>query len=480
VHCCTNSFRNRHISALSRRFASAFGYAILLAGIWWPAATFAAAWPEDETSEQRYWKKVQEQQAQRRNAEEQKQNEQRAAVSAELSELHDAAAAIQPLVLRAQDGPAPVYRPPPLEAKGDYVVLSTVSGLIILLTGIMLLRHKREAEIRALSGPYLSDGVEVARFEMSQLFQMPVLDDDQDGVPDPLMDSAAIEPPPVVESSAPEFFAQAPERMAEIRTVLVELTRATDEAARHGVLLRLHQLIYGLSSKADCWDLRPVWQLSSALNLLLKRLADKGKEATPSTLRTVAHAVDLLGEICVPGIRPDLIIHPPISVLAVDDNPLCLRAVVFALHKAEMTPEIAADGEKAVALAGEKSYDVIFMDIQMPGIDGLTAAAQIRGIERNATTPVVFVTIQSDFHTRAKASVMGGTDLIAKPFLVFELTVKALTLAMRKRLQLAASCEREVSGLARPVPSAPASAATPKPVLTSPELPATEEEKIAA
>src|SRR6185503_18255293 len=148
--------------------------------------------------------------------------------------------------------------------------------------------------------------------------------------------------------------------------------------------------------------------------------------------------------------RPDLIIQPPISVLAVDDDPLCLRAVVFALQKAEMTPDIAADGEKAVALAAEKSYDVIFMDIQMPGIDGLTAAGKIREIEKNQTTPVVFVTVQSDFHTRAKSSLMGGTDLLAKPYLMFEITLKALMLAMRKRLQLAASCKREVGGYACP------------------------------
>jgi len=60
------------------------------------------------------------------------------------------------------------------------------------------------------------------------------------------------------------------------------------------------------------------------------------------------------------------------------------------------------------------------------------------------TTPVVFVTVRSDFHTRAKSTLVGGTDLLAKPFLMFEITVKALTFAMRKRLSLAASLQREV------------------------------------
>ena len=139
-----------------------------------------------------------------------------------------------------------------------------------------------------------------------------------------------------------------------------------------------------------------------------------------------------------------MIINPPISVLAVDDDPLCLRALKFALEKAELTPDLAEDGEKAVALAANKAYDVVFMDIQMPGIDGLEACAQIHKLKRNEETPVVFVTVRSDFQTRAQSALKGGADLMAKPFLMFEIMVKALTLTMRKRLHLAASCDRAV------------------------------------
>jgi DNA-binding response OmpR family regulator len=131
----------------------------------------------------------------------------------------------------------------------------------------------------------------------------------------------------------------------------------------------------------------------------------------------------------------------------VDDDPLCSRAVVFALHKAEMNPDVAETGEQAVALAAEKFYDVIFMDIQMPGIDGMEACTQIHKGQKNKTTPVVFVTVRSDFHTRAQSSLAGGTDLLAKPFLMFEITVKALMFSMRKRLELAESLRREVAGL---------------------------------
>jgi CheY-like chemotaxis protein len=448
VDCCTKALPTWCASTMARRLTSLFQCLILLAGISSGTVARGATWPEDETSEQRYWKKVHQQEAQKKKAAERKLKDQRAAGKAELSKLLRGSATPQRQIIIAQDGAPPVPRPSFLAGKGDYVLVST---LFVLVAGLMvgtLVRHRREAEIRALSPAYLSDGIEAAHFEMPQLFQMPVL---APGNPLEPLKGGAARPAVVVESPAVAFFAEAPERLAQIRTVLAELGRTTDDAARRGVLLRIHELVSALKSKADCWDLRPVWQLTSALELLLQRLSEKCKEATPSTLRTIANAVDLLGEISVPGVRPDLIIQPPISVLAVDDDPLCLRAVVFALQKAEMIPALAADGEKAVALATKKPYDVIFMDIQMPGIDGLAAARKIREIEKNETTPVVFITVQSDFHTRAKSSLMGGTDLMAKPFLMFEITVKALMLAMRKRLQLAASCDRQVDGFARSI-----------------------------
>jgi CheY-like chemotaxis protein len=214
-------------------------------------------------------------------------------------------------------------------------------------------------------------------------------------------------------------------------------------------LTELRSVITSIKNETGEWHLRPAWQMSSALDVLLERLISKPKELTPSTVRTLASAVDALAEVCVPGIRPDLIITPPMSILAVDDDPLCLRAVVFALEKGGLTPDVCGDGEQAVACSTKKAYDVIFMDIQMPGIDGLEAAQKVRESEKNGDTPVVFVTVRSDFQTRAESSRIGGTDLIAKPFLQFEITVKALTFAMRKRLQLAASLQRaSFSGMA--------------------------------
>jgi DNA-binding response OmpR family regulator len=152
-------------------------------------------------------------------------------------------------------------------------------------------------------------------------------------------------------------------------------------------------------------------------------------------------------------VRPNLIIDPPVRILAVDDEPLCLRALTYALDKANITVDAAEYGAKAVMLATEKPYDVIFMDIEMPDMDGLASCANIRRTQLNPDTPIVFVTIHNDFAMRARTIAIGGSDFMAKPFLVFELTVKAMTLLMRKRLETA----KPKRTLLAPPPASPVS-----------------------
>jgi CheY-like chemotaxis protein len=178
----------------------------------------------------------------------------------------------------------------------------------------------------------------------------------------------------------------------------------------------------------------PVWQLAAALEGLVKQLSERDQTVTPSTLRTVANAVDLLEGLSVPGIESELITNPPLRLLAVDDDALSRHAVSFALKKALNKPDLAENGEAAMALVSHIVYDAIFLDVQMPGMDGFETCTKIHGTELNGETPVVFVTCQSDFDARAKSTLSGGNDLIGKPFLTFEITVKALTLAFRGRL----------------------------------------------
>lgn len=223
--------------------------------------------------------------------------------------------------------------------------------------------------------------------------------------------------------------------VSALRNLLPEVNRTSEEVARQKLLLDLFEKVQELKAAAVLPEVLPVWQLSAALEGLVKQLIEKNRNVTPSTLRTVASAVDLLGSLSAPGVKPDVVSNPPIRLLAVDDDSISRHAVSLALRKGLNKPDLAENGEAALALAAQIPYDVIFLDVQMPGMNGYETCSKIHATEANRATPVVFVTCQSDFDSRAKSTLSGGNDLIGKPFLIFEITVKALTLAFRGRLQ---------------------------------------------
>ena len=68
----------------------------------------------------------------------------------------------------------------------------------------------------------------------------------------------------------------------------------------------------------------------------------------------------------------------PRTVLAVDDNPANLKLISALLRERVETVTACSNGQQAVNLATEKKYDLIFMDIQMPQMDGVTACPQSR------------------------------------------------------------------------------------------------------
>ena len=231
------------------------------------------------------------------------------------------------------------------------------------------------------------------------------------------------------------FFAQAPEHLASLRRLLQELSKGQEEAVRQNTLSELYREAHSLASKAGLSGLRPAAQTASALEAMLRELVEKPKNATPSTVRTVANAVDLLKDLSAPGVKADLVEDPPLRILVVDDDLISRRAVTFALQKSLTKPDRVDHPEAALAMTTEKTYDVIFLDVLMPGMDGFALCGKIRAAGPNRTTPVIFVTSQADFTARAQSTLSGGSDLIAKPFLFIEVTVKALTFALRGRLQ---------------------------------------------
>ena len=231
-----------------------------------------------------------------------------------------------------------------------------------------------------------------------------------------------------------EFFASAPKRLEKLRELLQRAETGTEAASKLGAIKDFAAELDAVKSAAEYPPLLPAWQLATALDGLVKQLVEKPQNITTFTLHTVSGAVDVLAQVCAPGAAAELLADPPIRLLAVDDDPLSRHAVAFALKKALSQPDMAANGDAALALATQIAYDSVFVDVQMPGMNGFELCKKIHETPLNANTPVVFVTCQSDGDARAQGVAAGGEDMIAKPFLIFDITVKSVSLVMKRRL----------------------------------------------
>ena len=104
-----------------------------------------------------------------------------------------------------------------------------------------------------------------------------------------------------------------------------------------------------------------------------------------------------------------------LQILVVEDNPVNRRLLISLLNKNGHDPDIAVNGVEAVNLAKEKNYDLIFMDLQMPEMDGITATRIILDMEKKKKPKVVAVTANVLQEDRDKCFEAGMDDFMAKP-----------------------------------------------------------------
>jgi CheY-like chemotaxis protein len=231
------------------------------------------------------------------------------------------------------------------------------------------------------------------------------------------------------------FIDSLPATLVTLRASLQSLIKAENEMTRLKEIYELYRRVHALNGNASIAGLVQIAHMSAALEALLKEIYEKPKNINTSTLRTVAAGVDFLGFLFERGTLPETQEAPAANILVVDDEAISRRAIIYALEKAQLQSVNVEAPETALTLLTESNFDLVFLDVDMPGMTGFELCTKLRSLPFHKKTPVVFVTSLSDFDNRTSSTMAGGNDFIAKPFLFIELTVKALIHVLRGKLR---------------------------------------------
>jgi CheY-like chemotaxis protein len=106
--------------------------------------------------------------------------------------------------------------------------------------------------------------------------------------------------------------------------------------------------------------------------------------------------------------------QPGVRVLVAEDNAVSRKVVVALLERLGHQVDTVTNGEEAVTAAATGSYALVLMDCQMPVLDGLAAAEQIRAAGVNS--PIIALTASAAQEDRARALAAGMDDYLAKPY----------------------------------------------------------------
>ena len=119
------------------------------------------------------------------------------------------------------------------------------------------------------------------------------------------------------------------------------------------------------------------------------------------------------------------------KILVIEDDPTVGQFVKRGLEEQRWTVDLANDGEAGERLAGSNGYDLLILDMRLPGKSGLEVLRALRG--RGFERPVLVLTAQDAVDAKVQTLRAGADDYVTKPFAFEELLARVEALARRPR-----------------------------------------------
>jgi DNA-binding response OmpR family regulator len=122
-------------------------------------------------------------------------------------------------------------------------------------------------------------------------------------------------------------------------------------------------------------------------------------------------------------------------ILLVDDEPAIVDAVGYALRSEGYDVESAGDGEVALSRAVEDGFDLVVLDLRLPGLSGIEVCRRLR---EESDVPILMLTARDAEVDRVLGLESGADDYVTKPFSMAELISRVRSILRRRRLDRAA------------------------------------------
>src|SRR4029077_4775982 len=120
---------------------------------------------------------------------------------------------------------------------------------------------------------------------------------------------------------------------------------------------------------------------------------------------------------------------PDMRILIVEDDAGLARHIFSAWIEAGHDPAIVQNGETAIGQVQESRFDLILLDVMLPGMDGFEVLQRLR--KTGATARVLMLTARGEVNDRVTGLQMGADDYLSKPFAMQELVARVRALGRR-------------------------------------------------
>ncbi len=148
------------------------------------------------------------------------------------------------------------------------------------------------------------------------------------------------------------------------------------------------------------------------------RRKDIAPAADPTTDPAAGHGTDSTraGTPATPAATAQEAVLPPLRILVAEDHPVNQKLISTILKKWGYEPDLVGNGLEAIEAIDRQPYDLIFMDMQMPECDGLTATREIRKRHVGEKVRIIALTANAQLSDREACMAAGMQGFIAKPF----------------------------------------------------------------